>query len=104
MASAIRILGLLPVLAACSPDPDAVGRPMTLAQSPGPTYLVQGDTCGASRLQGLVGQDAAALNTAALPVDARIQYPDMPDGGAFQSDRLTAKVDGNNVITRITCG
>jgi hypothetical protein len=104
MAVAIRILGLLPLLAACSPDPDAVGRPMTLAQSPGPTYLVPGDTCGASRLQDLVGQDAAALNAAPLPADYRVVYPDMPGGGAFQSNRLTATIDANNVIARVTCG
>jgi hypothetical protein len=104
MTAAIRFLGLALALGACAPDPDAVGRPMTGAQSPGATYLVPGDTCGAGPLQNLVGQNAGALNAAALPVESRILYPDMPAGGAFRSDRLTATVDDSDTITRIACG
>jgi hypothetical protein len=90
-------------LAACSPDPDAVGRPMTATGLTG-AYLPPVDPCGAGRLRGLVGQNAAALNSAALPAEYRIVYPWNEGGGAFRAERLTVTVDASTTITRITCG
>jgi hypothetical protein len=89
-------------LAGCSPDPDAVGRPMT----PGTTQdrVFVGDPCGAGRLQSLVGQNAETLNAAALPVESRIVYPGAETGPAFRSDRLTVIVDESATITRVECG
>jgi hypothetical protein len=94
---------LAAALAACSPDPDAVGRPMTPTADP-TAYLVPSDPCGAGRLRKLVGQNAAALNAAPLPAEYRIVYPWNDGGGAFQAERLTVTVDASTTITRITCG
>jgi hypothetical protein len=90
-------------LAACAPDPDTVGRPMTATASQ-TAYLVPSDPCGAGRLRRLVGQDASTLNSAALPAEYRIVYPWNEGGGAFRSDRLTVTVDASTTITRVSCG
>jgi hypothetical protein len=90
-------------LAACAPDPDAAGRPMTATGNPN-AYLVPDDPCGGGRLRYLVGQDAAALNSAALPAEYRIVYPWSEGGGAFRADRLTVTVDADTTITRVACG
>ena len=91
----------LAALAACEPDPDAVGRPMTAGAN---EYLVPSDPCGAGRLRHLVGQDASALTAAALPAEYRIVYPWNEGGGAFRSDRLTVTVDADTTIARVACG
>jgi hypothetical protein len=93
---------LATALAACSPDPDAVGRPMTPGQLQDRDFV--SDPCGAGRLRHLVGQNASTLNAAALPAEYRIVYPWNDGSGAFQAERLTVTVDASTTITRITCG
>ena len=74
------------------------------AESNGLQPVGPADPCGAGRLQGLVGQDAAAANSAALPAEYRILYPDMSAGTGFVQDRVTIRVDGQNHITSVQCG
>jgi hypothetical protein len=92
----------LVLLLGCGPEPPVVGGPRAqgdLLQTVGPA-----DPCGAGRLQGLVGQDAAQANVAALPEMSRVLYPDMGDGGPFMQQRVTIRVSNANTITSVGCG
>ena len=89
-------------LAGCGPEQPVVGGPP--AESNGLQPVGPADPCGAGRLQGLVGQDAAAANSAALPAEYRILYPDMSAGTGFKQERVTIRVDGQNHIMSVQCG
>lgn len=62
------------------------------------------NSCGASRLQGLVGQDASAANAAAFTGDFRVLYPGDAGGAMFRPERTTVRVDAANRISKVQCG
>jgi len=93
---AAGVLALL-ALAACAP---------TTIVDDGGNALVNGDfvagtndACGAATRQDLVGQ-----NTAILPSDNRIIFPDVVDNSRYQVGRLTIRVDGSGTISDVACG
>lgn len=95
------LLPALLALAACNTGPvdhpaDTLGEGVAMPDSD--------DTCGARRLQGLVGQDASAANGAAFTGEFRVLYPGDAGGAMFRPDRTTVRVDGQNRITKVQCG
>jgi hypothetical protein len=95
------VLPLLLALAACDTGPaphpaDALGDGVAMPAA--------SNTCGASRLQGLVGQDASAANGAMFAGDFRVLGPGETGGAMFRSDRTTVRVDAANRISRVQCG
>lgn len=62
------------------------------------------DTCGANRLQALVGQDASAANGAAFTGEFRVLAMDEAGGAMFKSQRTTVRLDAQNRIARVQCG
>ena len=59
------------------------------------------DLCGAAALQDRVGQPVSAF---AFDADARIIAPDTAVTQDFRPERLNVELDGDGIITRITCG
>ena len=92
---------LVLALAACN-----TGAGVFRADAPGDGTFAPAtdDTCGANRLQGLVGQDASAANGAAFRGEFRVLYPGESGGAMFRSDRTTVRIDGQNRISRVQCG
>ena len=62
------------------------------------------DTCGASGLEHLVGQDMSALAAMTFPDTMRFIAPDTAITMDFQAERLNFDLDKAGVITRIWCG
>ena len=67
-------------------------------------FMPNSGSCGAARLQGLVGQDASAANGAAFAGEFRILYPDDAGGAMFRPERTTVRVDAANRISKVQCG
>jgi len=67
-------------------------------------FMGNADSCGAGRLQGLVGQDASAANGAAFAGEFRILYPDDAGGAMYRPERTTVRVDAANRISKVQCG
>lgn len=80
------------MLAACVPE-------VTVVSTAPPE-----NACGAAELQGLVGQDVAVFETMALQGSWRIIRPGQAVTMDFSAERLNVEVDGNERISRITCG
>ncbi len=79
------------VLAGCVaplPEPD-----------PGPV-----GSCGASELQGLVGQRGSVLDGMRFSQEIRVIQPGMAVTMDFNPDRLNIWLDDRDVIERVTCG
>jgi len=67
-------------------------------------FMANADSCGAGRLQGLVGQDASAANGAAFTGEFRVLYPGEAGGAMFRPERTTVRVDAANRISKVQCG
>lgn len=75
------------------------------AEQPDPLPDAAADACGAAPLQELVGQELAAFT--ALPertTPTRIIGPDTAVTMDYRPERLNVEHDGDDIITRITCG
>ena len=87
------ILPALLILAAC--------------QSPvggtGPEALDFTPTCGADRLQGLVGQDAGIIAEIEIDAPLRVIHPGMAVTADYNPGRLNIAVDEAGIITRVWC-
>ncbi|WP_421701464.1 I78 family peptidase inhibitor [Aliiroseovarius sp.] len=83
--------------------------PLSLAlaacQSPaaGPAPLDFTPTCGADRLQGLVGQDAGIISEIEINAPLRVIHPGMAVTEDYNPARLNIAVDENGIITRVWC-
>jgi Peptidase inhibitor I78 family len=89
------LLALPFVLMACvPPEPDPRN----------PVDPVAMDACGASDLQGLVGQSARVLETIRFGQTTRIIRPGMAVTMDFVANRLNIWIAEGNVIERVTCG
>ncbi len=63
-----------------------------------------GQTCGAEALQGLVGQDAAVLQTMRFGTTTRIIRPGMAVTMDYSPTRLNISINDRERIIRVTCG
>jgi hypothetical protein len=63
------------------------------------------DTCKAQTLQGLIGQPAGNVRTVRAPGPVRIIAPaTVYDQEEYRSDRLNVFVNGDGIISSISCG
>ena len=62
------------------------------------------DACGASAMQGFVGQERDVLETAALPDGTRVFKFGAALTMDFKPDRLNVELDESGTILRIFCG
>lgn len=72
--------------------------------TPPPATMPDPDACGASGLQGLVGQDRRVLGAMTLPEPVRIIEPGMPVTEDFRAERLNVWIATGGRIERVTCG
>ncbi len=76
--------------------------------SPGPTPVpptpVGDDACGASGLQGLVGQPASVLQTMRFGVTVRVIEANMAVTMDYSANRLNIWLNPARIIQRVTCG
>lgn len=92
----LRLLILPLALAACVAGP-APDRPL-------PPDGVAPASCGASRLEGFVGQPVAALNAQYLPETVRIIRPGDAVTEDYSPSRLNVVLDDKDIITEFWCG
>lgn len=91
------LLMILPLgLMACVPEP------VTPAPNPTPTPIE--DACGASALQGLVGQSAKKLEMMRFATTVRIIRPGMAVMMNYAPERLNIEINAAEVISRVSCG
>lgn len=69
----------------------------------GPAVLDYTPTCGADRLQGLVGQDAGIISEIVNDAPLRVLHPGMTVTSDYNPARLNIAVDENGIITRVWC-
>jgi Peptidase inhibitor I78 family len=89
------LLPLSLVLMACVPPEPKPDDPV----DPVPLHA-----CGASDLQGLVGQSAKVLDTIRFGQTTRIIRPGMAVTMDFVANRLNIWIAEGDVIARVTCG
>jgi hypothetical protein len=80
------------LLSACVMEPTPVQPPDTLA------------SCGANRLQYLVGQPGVVLDGMRFAQDVRVIQFGMAVTMDYKADRLNIWLDRRDVIERVTCG
>ena len=93
------IAPLLLSVAACTPLPMLDPLP-----DPVPLPVETEDTCGATELAGLIGQDASALERVLLLQRVRVIQPGMAVTMDYGPDRINFEIDTDNRIARIYCG
>ena len=97
LPSTTSMLWLAPLallLTACvAPDP-----------KPQPDPMPPITACGAPALQGLIGQNAAVLQTMRFAGPLRVIRPGMAVTMDYAPKRLNIELDANEMITRVTCG
>lgn len=81
------------VLSACAPLPPDQPPPLPPA-----------DACGASALQGLVGQPEGVLAAMTFPGPMRVIRPGMAVTMDHSPERLNIDLDAGGTITRVHCG
>lgn len=89
------VLALVAVLAGCVAEVPPSQPPV---QPPGP------DACGASGMQGLIGQDRAVLAAMSLPMGTRVIEPGQPVTTDYSPQRLNIDLDARDRIVRLWCG
>jgi hypothetical protein len=62
------------------------------------------DTCGASGLGRLIGQDATALERELILRPMRLIRPGTPVTADLMPSRINFEIDGGERLTRIYCG
>lgn len=100
----LPLTAMLLGLAACSTDSSS--RQIPPVDKPDPSTVVR---CDAAAAQGVVGKEAtpALIEKArhdAGAETARVLKPGQVVTMEFREGRLNLPVDGNNVVTRVTCG
>lgn len=74
----------------------------TMAEAP--AVLPDENACGASGLQGLVGQPASVLASMTFAMPMRVIRPGMAVTMDYSPARLNVAVDDAGKITRVSCG
>ena len=98
----LALIPALITLAACTP-PVPTLPPLDRAAAP-QTVAGPADSCGAAGLQVLVGQDVALFESQSRTGPSRILRPGQAATTDFSAQRVNVAVDGQNRVTRITCG
>lgn len=62
------------------------------------------DRCGASGLQGLVGQPESALKGIRLPKPTRVVHPGDAVTMDYSETRLNVMIDSKGLISKLHCG
>lgn len=70
---------------------------------PPPAAEVPSETCGAERLQGLVGQPEAVVRQMTLPEPARVIRSGQAITADYRRDRLNVEIGKDGRIARIGC-
>lgn len=88
--------------------PAALALPLALALAAcqtdvPPPVFDPAPRCGADRLQGLVGQDAAVLRGMSFDGPVRVIHPGMAVTMDYNPTRLNIEVDAEGVIRRVWC-
>jgi len=92
--TALKLAPLTLLLAACvAPAPQPLPDPMPPITA-----------CGAPELQGLLGQNAAVLQTMRFAGPMRLIRPGMAVTMDYAPNRLNIEVDADETITRVSCG
>ncbi len=71
--------------------------------TPAPAPLDFTPTCGADRLQGLIGQDAGILADMEVDAPLRVIHPGMAVTADYNPGRLNIAVDESGLISRVWC-
>ncbi|MDN5787995.1 I78 family peptidase inhibitor [Pseudorhodobacter sp.] len=98
---------LCAALFACTPTArraPTVSPPMVLPLTGDHLKEQEPDSCGASKLGHLVGQNEGMLRTVALKGRYRAISPDTLVTQEYDAFRLNAYVDDAGTIQRLTCG
>ena len=61
-------------------------------------------SCGMEDLQEYVGRRRTTVSRSVLPANFRVLGPDSVTTMEYRADRLTIRIDRNDVIESITCG
>ncbi len=69
-----------------------------------PVDIGTADACGASQLQGLVGQPASAIAAMTFAQPMRLIRPGMAVTMDFNAERLNITLDEADRIVSVTCG
>jgi len=83
----------------------ALAAPLALAAclAEEPAATPDPDQCGASALQGLVGQPQAVLDTMRFAEGTRIITPGMAVTMDYRPDRLNIEIGDSGLIERVHC-
>ncbi|WP_423210153.1 I78 family peptidase inhibitor [Paracoccus yeei] len=95
MKQILPVLVLVPVLAACLPEPPE--------PTPMPPIAIQDDTCGASRYLALVGQQGTTISVPAN-TPYRVYRTGDPVTMDFNAARLNFEHDRTGRLVRVSCG
>lgn len=90
MRAGLCLAPLLALIACAEADP--------AARVPPPS-----DECGASRFQGLIGQDFAVAQALRVEGQRRLIGPNMPISADYRPERLNVEYNTSRAITRISC-
>lgn len=82
----------------------AVALAGCVTEGPDGGALPDGDACGASALQGLIGQPRSVLAAMTLPEPTRVIEPGMAVTMDYSPARLNIELDDAGRITRVACG
>jgi hypothetical protein len=75
-----------------------------VAEGPDTGELPDEDACGASGLQGLIGQPRSVLAAMTLPAPTRVIEPGMAVTMDYSPARLNIELDEAGTIIRVACG
>lgn len=104
-ASTVAVAAMLTGCADSQQAPDPAARYDKYIGGYANGYFIAGQAgCGARRLQGLVGQDASALNAASVPYGTRVLFPGSPQQTGYDPNRMTVTIDGASRISNVACG
>ena len=98
----------LTALAACGSTNTPAETETPAAEAPvaapaNATEATAQDTCGASRFTHLIGTQAAQINRASLPPNARVITPDMMVTMDFLAERLNVIVGTDGRVGSLEC-
>ncbi|MDF1872366.1 I78 family peptidase inhibitor [Vannielia sp.] len=102
MKSALPLILLLAV-AGCQPAYEE-GGPTDAGADPSGLLEREPDTCGASNQQVAVGQPASVISTLGIRGTTRTVQPGAIITQEYNPSRMNFYLDGNGVITRVSCG
>ena len=92
------------LLIGCAPRPAPAPAPLPLPPVDNGLVKREPDSCGASELSYLIGQNEGMLRTVRTKGAYRVIAPGAIVTQEYDSFRLDVQVDENGTIQRLTCG